>query len=85
MVTEHQHSDVLVALEILLTCGKKSTLILHLGSCTLAYHPSASPPTAGKHSSCLSYLFAENKDNKAKSRDLTVSQICAAHTGLLQL
>lgn len=34
MVTEHQHSDVLVTSEILSACGKYNTL--HLGSCTLA-------------------------------------------------
>ena len=51
----------------------------------LPYHSSASPTTAGKHLSCLSYLSAENKDGKAKSRDLTVSQIRAAHAGLSQL
>lgn len=36
MVTEHQHSDVLVTLETLSACDKYNTTILHLGSCTLA-------------------------------------------------
>lgn len=85
MVTEHQHPDVLVTREILLACGKYNTFILHLGSYTLVYNPLVSPTTAGKHQSCLGYLFVENKGDKAKSRDLAVPQICAAHAGLSQL
>lgn len=85
MVTKHQHVDVLVTLEIPLTCSIYNTFTLHLGSYTLVYNPSVSPTTARKHQSCLRYLFAEKKDDKTKSRDLAVSQICAAHTGLYQL
>lgn len=84
IVSEYQQPDVLVTPEIPSACGEENTFTLHSGPRTLAYHhPSASP--AGKRSSCHSYLTAENKDDKAKLRDLAVAQTGAAHASLSQL